>query len=76
VRSSAFGQSDVRYTGGDIEGAGAVGFPDFLILSANFGKTSAALSSVPEPSSQLLLLSALGLVTLVRTRRGRAVETT
>jgi len=55
---------------GDFDGDGSVGFPDFLILSANFGQTAAAsTSAVPEPSTGALGL--LGLLALMCVRRSR-----
>ena len=54
---------------GDLTQDGFINFPDFLILSANFGlvKNPAAAASVPEPSSALLLL--IGGLALLRRRR-------
>ena len=65
--SANFGSTEgTTYEGGDIDCNGEVAFADFLVLSSNFG-TSAAASSVPEPSGFLLLL--LGVVPFLRRRR-------
>jgi hypothetical protein len=54
---------------GDLDGDGNVGFPDFLILSDNFGRTANEAAAVPEPSSAALLGFAALLMGLVRRRR-------
>ena len=60
------------YTDGNIDLAGPVEFTDFLVLSANFGKTpiAGATAVVPEPSS--LTMFALGGLVMWRRRRKRA----
>ncbi len=44
----------------------AVQFPDFLLLSSNFGKSATAVTAAPEPNAALLLL--VGTVGLLRRR--------
>ena len=58
ILSGNFGNADVGYTGGDIDGDGEVAFADFLALSGNFGMSSAAASSVPEPTGNSDCLNA------------------
>lgn len=54
---------------GDIDCDGEVAFADFLILSANFGATTAAGSTVPEPTGFAMLGLAGLLGGIVRRRR-------
>ena len=69
--SANFGQALPGYADGNVDLAGDIGFPDFLVLSANFGKTPAGAASVPEPSSLGLLgFSVLFLGFLRRRRNG------
>ncbi len=51
---------------GDFDGSGIVQFPDFLMLSSNFGKSATAVGVVPEPNAAMLFL--VGLVGLVLRR--------
>lgn len=68
VLAENFGAADAPYANGDIDCNGEIAFADFLILAENFGKTAGeAASSVPEPSSALMLL--LGVLCVVRRRR-------
>ena len=56
ILSNNFGSEVSGHTEGDIDCSGDVAFADFLILSNNFGQAvGAQASSVPEPSSCVLL---------------------
>lgn len=73
VLSENFGLANVGYQLGDFDMDGTVGFPDFLELSANWGSTGTRwtdqgewFSSVPESSSNLLMLFGLPAIGLVR----------
>lgn len=73
--SGMFNQAvDPPGSGADLNADGTVDFADFLILSGNFG-TSAAVTSVPEPGSHLLCLTALVVAGLLRRPNRRASET-
>ena len=48
------------------DGNGDVQFADFLLLSADFGKSATAVAAVPEPNAAMLLF--VGVVGLVRRR--------
>ncbi len=63
-----FGQSGTTWSHGDFDCNNEVQFSDFIALADNFGKSAASgsLSSVPEPTSHLLLLFATGLFCLRR----------
>lgn len=67
VLSDNFGMVAV-WSGGDLTGTGNVEFADFLVLSDNFGKTSATLSSVPEPNAAVLVLTLLSCLLPLRRR--------
>lgn len=56
--SNNFGK-DGGWAEGDFDGSGGVAFPDFLLLSNSFGQSVGAVSSVPEPNAQMLLVIAL-----------------
>ena len=63
--SASFGQ-ETGWAGGDFDGNGVAEFADFLLLSDNFGKTRTETTSVPEPSTGLLLVGVLIGVSFVR----------
>ena len=67
--SANFGDAATDHTTGDVNCNGVVDFPDFLTLSANFGSTvpAASASSVPEPTSGLLIF--LGVLGMLKFRR-------
>ena len=59
---------------GDFDGNGLVEFDDFLQLSANFGQSAvlqATLANVPEPSAQMLLQLAMGVLLISSNRLAR-----
>jgi hypothetical protein len=60
---------------GDLDGDGTVAFPDFLALSANFGKSGggAAATAVPEPTAGMLALLSV-LLFGIRHRRASTSE--
>ena len=65
-----FGQDLPSYTAGNIDLVGGIDFPDFLTLSANFGKTpGATAAAVPEPTAGVLALVGLLVCLYGRNRR-------
>lgn len=66
--SANFGQAG-GYEAGDIDCSGEVDFADFLTLSANFGATANAAAAVPEPSTGLLAIFAVPLLTSICRKR-------
>ena len=65
--SASFGAENAHYGMGDIDCSSDVGFADFLTLSANFGESN-QISSVPEPTTSLLLTTMLFVLPLHRRR--------
>lgn len=53
---------------GDFNGDGFSSFSDFLILSRNFGATDEVVSSVPEPTGDMMLLAMAAFVLVLRWR--------
>lgn len=66
--STNFGQVVDSYEQGDVNCGGDVDFADFITLSTNFGMTAEAVASVPEPSTMLLVLGILPLLTFRKRR--------
>ena len=58
-----------QYTDGDLNKDGDIAFPDFLILSTNFGAAAAAFPNAPEPTGAALLVLAACVLGTMRQRR-------
>ena len=68
--SRNFDKSGTLWSSGDFNGSGNTDFLDFLVVSRSFGRTANPIT-VPEPSAQGLILTALLMLLLARTRRNR-----
>ena len=71
ILSANFGAMNVSYGEGDIDCDGSVAFADFLTLSANFGQSGNVAQSVPEPGSIYLIVVAMLLFGIQRSKRAQ-----
>ncbi len=64
--------SDKTWSHGNFDCVGNIQFPDFLILSSNFGQSNQVAASVPEPAA--LSLVGYGLLVAIAFRRKRPIR--